>query len=135
MQGGPSYQRLVVLGLTPETHGNALGVGMADVTTRRLVSAIDPAKGYMNALTSKIVMDFVKVPMTLETDKEAIAVALRSCISVISGQEKVVRIKTTLDLTEIQISEALLAQAAQRDDIEILGKPFPMQFDEQGILL
>jgi hypothetical protein len=135
LKGGPSYQRLTVLGLTPESHGNALGVGMADVTTRRLVSEIDYAKGYMNAFTSKIVFDFVKVPMTMENDKEAIAVAIKSCSRVAVGEEKVVRIKTTLDLSEIQISTALLTQAAERDNIEIVGAASPMRFDNEGKLL
>jgi hypothetical protein len=135
LTGGPSYQRLAVLGLTPESHGNALGVGMADVTTRRLVSEIDYAKGYMNAFTSKIVFDFVKVPMTMENDKAAIAVAIKSCSRIAAGEEKVVRIKTTLDLSEIQISTALLPQAANQDNIEILGAASPMRFDDAGTLL
>ena len=96
------YQRLVVLGMTPETQGNALGVGMADVTTRRLVSRIDYMKGYMNAFTSKIVLATVKVPMTVDSDREAIEIALKTCVCVNQGQHKVVRIKNTLELAEME---------------------------------
>ena len=131
----PSYQRLVVLGLTPETRGNAIGVGMADVITRRLVSHIDYDQMYINALASKVVLNLVKVPMTLESDHLAIAVALESCVRVVPGQERVVRIKTTLDLGEIQISETLLPEAAVNDNIEILSEPEPMRFDAEGRLL
>ncbi|MDF2874450.1 MAG: hypothetical protein K0R22_1133 [Sporomusa sp.] len=134
MQGGSVYQRLAILDLTPETHGNALGVGMADVTTRRLVSKIDCAKGYMNALTSKTVLGFVKVPMTVESDQEAIAVALRTCTCVTPGTEKVVRIKTTLELGQIEISESLLPEALSHSAIEVVGKLHPMQFDTAGNL-
>jgi len=123
------------LDLTPETHGNALGVGMADVTTRKLVSKIDYKKGYMNAFTSKIVLATVRVPMTLESDREAIAVAIETCVCVAPGQHKVVRIKNTLEIGEIEISENLLTEAKNQAHLEILGEPFEMRFDHLGTLL
>lgn len=134
MKGGPVYQRLAILDLTPETQGNALGIGMADITTRRLVEKIDYAKGYMNALTSKMVLDFVKVPLTLATDQEAIAAALRTCTCVAAGSEKVIRIKTTLELGLIEISESLLPAALLQPAIEVVGAPYPLQFDTDGNL-
>jgi len=130
-----AYQRLAALDLTPETHGNALGVGMADVTTRKLVSKIDYKKGYMNAFTSKIVLATVRVPMTLESDREAIAVAIETCVCVAPGQHKVVRIKNTLEIGEIEISENLLTEAKNQAHLEILGEPFEMRFDHLGTLL
>ncbi len=130
-----TYQRLVALDLTPETEGNALGVGMADITTRKLVSKIDYKKGYMNAFTSKIVLATVKIPMTLESDREAIAAAIQTCVCVEPGQEKVVRIKNTLELSEIEISETLLPEAARLPDLSIVGIPAEMQFDAEGNLL
>jgi hypothetical protein len=129
-----NYQRLVALDLTPETHGNALGIGMADVTTRRLVSQIDYVKAYMNAFTSKIVLATVKVPMTVDSDREAIATALKTCVCVNPGQHKVVRIKNTLQLAEMEISETLLAEARAIDHVEIIGDPEDMQFDDEGTL-
>lgn len=135
LKGGPTYQRLAVLDLTPETHGNALGVGLADVTTRRLVSKIDSMKGYMNAFTSKIVLGTVKVPMTLENDREAIGVALKTCVLVEPGHHKVVRIKNTLELGEIEISETLLPDAKAIPTIEILDTPMAMRFDSGGNLI
>lgn len=135
IKGDMNYQRLVVLDLTPETHGNALGIGMADVTTRKLVSQIDYQQGYMNAFTSKIVMDTVKVPMTLDSDKEAIAVALKTCVAVQPGLHKVVRIKNTLHLGELEISDTLLSEAKAMANIEIVGSPAEMKFDAQGNLI
>lgn len=129
------YQRLVALDLTPETHGNALGVGMADITTRKLVEKIDYKKGYMNAFTSKIVLATVKIPMTLDTDREAIAVAMKTCVCVEPGQHKVVRIKNTLAIGEMEISETLLHTAAANDQLEIIGQPVAMRFDAAGNLL
>lgn len=135
IKGDMNYQRLVVLNLTPETHGNALGIGMADVTTRKLVSQIDYQQGYMNAFTSKIVMDTVKVPMTLDSDKEAIAVALKTCVAVQPGMHKVVRIKNTLHLGELEISDTLLPEAKPMANIDIVGSPAEMKFDAQGNLI
>lgn len=134
IKGDIDYQRLVVLDMTRETHGNALGVGMADVTTRRLVSQIDYVKAYMNAFTSKIVLATVKVPMTADSDREAILIALKTCVCVNPGQHKVVRIKNTLELAEMEISETLLAEAAATDNVEIIGGPEDMQFDNEGTL-
>jgi len=130
-----TYQRLVALDLTPETEGNALGVGMADITTRKLVSKIDYKKGYMNAFTSKIVLATVKIPMTLESDREAIAAAIQTCVCVEPGQEKVVRIKNTLELSEMEISETLLPEAGKLTNLSIVGIPAEMQFDAEGNLL
>ncbi|OIQ07640.1 hypothetical protein MOOR_27560 [Moorella thermoacetica] len=134
LSGGPSYQRLVVLGLTPETRGNALGIGMADVIPRHLYDILDYQQMYMNAYTSKIVLGLVKVPMVVENDKEAIAVGLRTCLRVKPGRERVIRIKNTLNLAEIQISEVLIDKARAKG-IEIIGEPKDMQFDEAGNLV
>jgi len=130
-----AYQRLVALDLTPETEGNALGVGMADITTRKLVSKIDYKKGYMNAFTSKIVLATVKVPMTLDNDREAIAAAIQTCVCVEPGREKVVRIKNTLELSEMEISETLLPEAEKLTNLSIVGIPVEMRFDAKGNLL
>lgn len=135
IKGGLAYQRLVALDLTPETEGNALGVGMADITTRKLVSKIDYKKGYMNAFTSKIVLATVKIPMTLESDREAIAAAIQTCVCVEPGQHKVIRIKNTLEISEMEISETLLTEAEQKAGLEILGHPLEMNFDSKGNLL
>ena len=134
LSGGPSYQRLVVLGLTPETHGNAIGIGMADVIPRHLYEILDYHQMYMNAYTSKIVLGLVKVPMVVENDREAIAVGLRTCLRTKPGRERVIRIKNTLHLAEIQISEALIDEARARG-IEIVGEPAAMRFDEAGNLV
>jgi len=135
IKGDLAYQRLVALDLTPETEGNALGVGMADITTRKLVSKIDYEKGYMNAFTSKIVLATVKIPMTLASDREAIAAAIQTCVCVEPGQHKVIRIKNTLEISELEISETLLAEVEKKDGLEILGQSFEMNFDSKGNLL
>lgn len=132
--GGPTVEKLVVLDLTEETHGNANGVGMADFTTQQLVSRIDYAAMYANAFTSTVVRP-VRVPAALETERQAIQAAIKTCNARELTQVRLVRIKDTLHLNEIWISEALLAEARINPAITVCGEPETMQFDEEGRLL
>jgi hypothetical protein len=120
--GGPEVARIVVLGLTDKTHGNANGLGMADMTTRKAFEAIEWEKGYANALTSTVV-NVVKVPMFLETEEMAIKAAIKTCNAFELDKVRLVRIHNTLHMKEIWISESLLPEAMGREDIEILSEP------------
>jgi hypothetical protein len=131
--GGPEIQRVVVLDLTEETHGNAVGMGMADYTTKRLFEKVDLEKTYPNALTSTV-PHTVKIPMILKSDREAISAALKTCTDIDKRNPKIVRIKNSLHLEEIYISEALLEEAKKDHGIEILEDPKYLEFDEKGNL-
>ncbi|MDK2799159.1 MAG: hypothetical protein PWP27_1755 [Clostridiales bacterium] len=131
--GGPKIQRIVVLDLTEETHGNANGMGMADFTTKRLFEKADLEKTYPNALTSTV-PHTVKIPMILKNDREAIAAAIKTCNEIDKKNPRIVRIKNSLHIDEIYISEALLEEAKNDPDIEILEEPKYMQFDGNGNL-
>jgi lactate racemase-like protein len=125
--GTPVVSTIVVLGLTPETHGNANGIGLADLTTRRLVDSIDYKSTYTNVLTTRL-WSAGRLPVTLETDREAIEVAVGDTPP---DQLRLVRIKNTLHLEELEISEALLPEArklglAMGGDVRQLG------FDSAG---
>lgn len=120
--GGPEVSRIVVLGLTEKTHGNANGLGTADITTRRAFEAIDWPQGYANALTSTVV-SVIKVPMFLETDELAIKAAIKTCNAFDLRQVRIVRIRNTLRLKELWISESLLPEAVGRSEIGILTEP------------
>lgn len=130
----PKIQKLVVLDLTEATHGNANGMGMADVVTRRLVDKINYEYTYANAITSTELRG-TRIPTIMETDREAIVVGLKTCNGVEPQNARVVRIKNTLELSEIQISTALLPEAAANPAVEIVGKPVKMQFTEDGRLI
>jgi len=132
LQGGePEIQKIVVLDLTEETYGNALGIGMADVTTRRLVDKIDYYPMYVNAVTSRL-LSGSKIPVTMETDKEAVAAALKSCWGVEPGNQKMMVIQNTLSLHEVYVSEPMLDDARTLRDVEILSGPFEMTFNASG---
>ncbi|CAN5734440.1 lactate racemase domain-containing protein [soil metagenome] len=126
--GGPSVGRMVFLGLTEETGGNANGLGMADVVTERLAGSMDRPTTYMNALTSTTPAP-VKTPMVMPTDEIAISAALTMCAGVEPREARLVRIENTLKLGRIWVSEALLQEVKKNERLEILEEPRPMRFD------
>jgi hypothetical protein len=126
--GGPSVERMVYLGLTEETGGNANGLGMADVVTERLASAMDRPATYMNALTSTTPAP-VKTPMVMPTDEMAIAAALTMCAGVSYPEARLVRIENTLKLRRIWVSEALLGEVEKNEKLTVLEEPRPIRFD------
>jgi hypothetical protein len=127
--GGPSVGRMVFLGLTEETGGNANGLGMADVVTERLAGSVDRPATYMNALTSTTPAP-VKTPMVMPTDEMAIAAALTMCAGVEPREARLVRIENTLKLGRFWVSEALLQEVEKDERLEILEEHGPMRFDE-----
>jgi hypothetical protein len=129
----PLIRRLFVRDLTPGSHGNATGIGMADFTTTRLVRAFDRKATYTNALTA-MSLQGSKIPLHFDTDRECLAQALTSLPLADPLQAKVVRIADTLSLSELEVSEVFLDQVRQRTDLEILGPPAEVQFDPAGNL-
>jgi hypothetical protein len=130
----PKILWIVVLDLTEESYGNATGIGNADFTTRRLVEKIDPKATLINCITA-CAPNGAKVPATYETDREAVETAL-SCIGLTPpDRARVIRIKNTLTLGEIEVSEALLPEVAQHPDLTPLSTPAPLPFDAAGRLV
>lgn len=127
--GHPAVTSIVVLGLTSETHGNANGIGLADITTRRLVDSIDYKAMYTNVLTTRL-WSAGRLPVIMETDREAIQVAVGETFP---DQVRFVRIKNTLHLEELEISEALLPEAGKLG-LAIVGGPRALEFDGTGRL-
>ncbi|MGI6038546.1 MAG: lactate racemase domain-containing protein [Limnochordia bacterium] len=130
----PKTHKIFVRDLTEETHGNAIGLGGADVTTRRCVDKINYEYTYANAITSTELMG-AKVPLTVDNDKQGLVVALVTVNGVQPTEAKVVHIPNTLELENIWISEALLPEAEANPDIEILSEPFEYRFDAEGNII
>src|SRR5712691_490789 len=129
----PKILWIVALDLTDESYGNAIGIGNADFTTRRFVDKIDMKPTLINAITA-CEPGMAKVPATYETDREAIETAL-SCIGLTPPERaRVIRIKNTLVLGEIEVSEAFLPEVAKRSDLTRLTDPAPLAFDAAGRL-
>ena len=131
--GAPRFSRIVVRDLTPESYGNAIGVGMADVVTRRLVDKIDTRPTYVNALTSTN-LESVRIPVTVDSDREALETAI-STSGAPSGEDcRMVWIRNTLKLDRFVASEALLDEVEGNRDLQVLGRPGELGFDAQGNL-
>ena len=131
--GGPKVGRLVFLGLTEETGGNANGLGVADVVTERLTDAMYRPSTYMNALTSTTPVS-VKTPMVMPTDRMALAAALNMCAGVTPAEARIARIENTLKLRRMWVSEALLEEVERDQKLRVIEGPRPMRFDEHGAL-
>lgn len=131
--GGPDVTKMAVLDLTPETKGNANGVGTADFTTQRLVDKMDRPATYANGLTSTVCAP-TKIATTLANQKLTIQAAVKTCNILDYTTCRLVRIRDTLHLGEIEISETLLEEAKRHPDIEILSEPYELAFNEEGDL-
>jgi hypothetical protein len=129
----PRILRIVVRDLTPETEGNATGIGLADFTTKRLVSQINHRYTYINSITG-MGPQKSRIPIFFDTDREVLEAAFSTIGMTPPEASRTVRIKDTLHLGEVAISEGLLAAAAEREDIEIIESPSPLAFDAAGIL-
>jgi Lactate racemase N-terminal domain len=132
--GGPKVERMVFLDLTPETGGNANGLGAADVVTERLVSKMDRPATYLNALTSTTPFP-VKIPMTMPSDRMAIAAALAMTAGVSPPDARLVRVQNTLKLRRMWVSEALLGEVEENERLSVVEAPRPVGFDADGSLL
>lgn len=132
--GGPDVNKMVVLDLSERTHGNANGMGTADFTTRKLVDKTDFKATYANGLTSTVVGP-THVPTVLDCDRDAILAAVKTSNARDLTKVRLVRIKDTLHLGEIFVSEAMLDEIKDHPNITILSEPANMQFDEQGELI
>jgi hypothetical protein len=127
----PDYRVLVVLDLTPESHGNALGIGLADVTTRRFTEKIDWDATYKNALSSKRFTG-VRLPMVRENDALALEAALGPVVDPLKA--RVGRIVSTSDLKTFWVSEPVLSQLIDKPNLVIYRDPLRLTFDDQGRL-
>jgi hypothetical protein len=130
----PRITFIVACDLTPNSYGNASGIGLADFTTRRLADKIDWEPTYVNALTA-CSPGGPKLPAVCDTARDAIAVAL-ACLGLPRIEDaRVVRIQNTLRLAEVEVSDALLPELATREDLTPLGEPAPLAFGPDGGLL
>jgi antitoxin (DNA-binding transcriptional repressor) of toxin-antitoxin stability system len=131
----PRITTVVVLDLTEESHGNAIGIGLADFTTERVVSRIDWQATYMNGYTAGLSgLLRNRLPSVLANDRAAIATAIRMCGQPDLSRLRLARIKNTLQVACVEFSPSL-REEADAAHVEITGPARPMQFDAAGRLL
>ncbi|MFZ5597293.1 MAG: hypothetical protein ACOY31_09820 [Bacillota bacterium] len=130
----PCIKRIVVLGLDPGSKGNAYGIGLADFTTERLVKNINREAMYKNAFTSTFTQRAM-IPITLPDDRSAIMAAIDSLGTGKAGGIRLVRIKNTLHIESMMVSEPLAAEARANKSLIVSESPLPLSFDENKNLL
>lgn len=118
----PRIGSIVVCDLTAETHGNACGMGLADVITERLHDKIDFDVTYTNIVTSGF-LERGKMPVVAKTDREAVEIGLRGAGCGDPENAQIIRIRDTLHLSEILVSTTVLEKLRGRPDIEVHGPP------------
>ena len=126
--------KIVTLDTTPESGSNAFGVGLSDITTKRIFNKIQLEAMYANAITA-IAINGVKIPIAMESDKLAIQLAIRAACAEDGHMLRIARIRDTLSLSEIYISEGLLEEAKKNESVEILSDLNSFEFDERDNLI
>lgn len=130
----PTVQRIIVRDLTDETEGNAVGIGMADVVLRRATERMDAVKTYMNCITAKT-PEGARVPMTVDTDRQALDMAIACCLKVQAATARIVRMLDTKHLEWFYASEPLLAELVATGHCEVASPVIPIGFDAAGQLI
>lgn len=130
----PRVKYLIACDLSEASHGNALGIGLADLTTRRLFEKIDFHAMNENVITSTF-LDRAKIPIILENDRHALETTLRSNWGIESNQARLVRIANTLHIEEMYVSEAIYNEIKDLEGIEVVHEPKEIEFNEDGNFL
>jgi len=131
--GGIDAQRVAVLDVSPESHGNGIGLGYASATTARVYGQLDLASMYPNAITCTV-LGGVRIPIVLQNDKECIQCCIKSCNMIDKTNPRLVRIPNSLHLQHIWLSEAYLEEVKNIPGIAVLSEPEEMIFDDNGNL-
>jgi hypothetical protein len=134
--GGIKVQRTCFLNLSEESHGNALGCGLASAITKKIFDDMDIEKMYPNCITSTVLAS-ARIPCIVANDKEAIQICIRTCNKIDRTKARMVRIPNSLHIGEIMLSEAYYedVKAGKYPGVEALDEPEELLFGEDGNLV
>ncbi len=131
---GPNIGRILLRDLTDVTEGNASGIGIADVTTQRVLRKMDWTKTYVNIVTAGV-LDGAKMPIIANNDRDAIGIGIRGCPGVSADKARIVRISNTLEMNTVWVSEPMMDEVAANADLSSISSPFDCEFSDDGDLL
>jgi hypothetical protein len=129
----PVIRHIYVRDLSERTHGNATGIGLAEFTSARLIQRMNYRATVINCLTAGHPEGAI-LPVHFETDREVIDAALAILGTREPEAARIVRIRDTLHLEEVEISEPCLAEPDRATTLKVLGPAQPLSFDAQGNL-
>lgn len=130
----PHVKRIFVRDLSPASNGNGNGIGLADITTKRLVDSLDIQKTYINALTA-ISPEKAAIPIYFDTDRKSLDVCARTIGLDSIAKARIVRIKDTASLELLQVSKALELEVLSNPNLELITPWQPFEFDEDDNLI
>jgi hypothetical protein len=131
--GGIKAQRVAVLGISPESHGNGIGLGYASATTERVYQQLDLESMYPNAITCTV-LGGVRIPIVMESDKEAIQVCIKTCNEIDKQNPRVVRIPNSLQLEHIMVSESYIDEVKENHNLIVESEAEELPFNNNGNL-
>lgn len=117
----PEIKRMVLLGVTPQSHGNAIGIGLFDVTVKEVFDHLDYEAMYANSVACRCIED-CRVPLVAADEDEAVRVAIKCIRGVEPEKLRIVKIKNTLELEYIQVSKAVLDDIKNDERIKVTGE-------------
>lgn len=126
--------KIVTLDTSEESGSNAFGVGLSDITTKRIFDKLETEAMYTNAITA-IAINGVRIPVAMDSDKLAIQLAIRAVCSEEPNKLRIVRIKDTLSLSELYVSEWLVEELKTNENIKIIGDIKELEFDNIGNII
>ena len=132
-KGGPTVGKLAILSVTEKSHGNVIGIGLADICTRRLYEEADLETTYVNSLIATVTK-VARMPMILPTDYDAVRAAILTCNILDFSAVRLVMIRDTLHLRDLIVSESLIEELSNRGGVTSVAGPFEMEFDENGTI-
>ncbi|MBO0692241.1 MAG: hypothetical protein J2P58_05040 [Acidimicrobiaceae bacterium] len=131
----PPLKSIVALDLTDASHGNALGMGLADFTTERLVAKLVPLSMVTNAITSGwAAIPRSRMPIVMPDDRSALIASLASCGTAAATEPRLVWIRDTLHTTTLAVSDVLWREVGDHPGLEPLVEPFELPFETDGSL-
>ncbi len=127
-----TVNRLVVLDLTPQSHGNATGIGMADIVTERAHSKIDWRATYTNEITANLLQG-ARLPLVTATDKEAISIAAHTTSRRQCADTRLAWIRNTGDVERFWITTPLFNSIREEGTLTACGEPRPIVFHNASL--
>ena len=129
----PKIRYIVVRGLTRETHGNATGIGMTEFCLTRVVQQMDVSATRINSLTGGHATAAM-LPLDYPTDRDVLDIALPLIGLAAPPEARLMWIRNTLDVAEVECSAAYWQEAQSRSDLTVLTPPRPLPIDDAGFL-
>lgn len=129
----PNIRKIVLLDITEYSHGLGIGMGEADIVSYRFVNKLDFEQTYTNCITNNYLKS-ASMPLYANSDEDAIKLAILTSMAKDKNMVKIVRVKNTITLDEIEVSIGMLEEVRKSDFFDVLSEPYSWTFNAEGNL-